>query len=492
MTDKSRRDVLRTLGGVAVVGGLAGCSSNQSGSGGSAGGESTATATETPMSTSTEMETETESETATEESATAMLRVAHLSPDAPNVDVLVDGSAVLEDVPFGAVSSYLDVPVGTRTVTITAAGDPSTVAFEGDLDVPEGAFTVAAVGDLAEETFQPLVLSDENTVPADDTARVRVVHASPDAPAVDITADGSALFDGVSYQDAGYTEVPAGTYTLNVRGDTDSNDGEAVASFDVELNGGTVYTVFAAGYLSPDDEPAGTSFQPIATADAGAGGGGIVQDMGDGGMGGMDGVSLRVAHLSPDAPNVDVLVDGSAVLEDVPFGAVSDYLSLSAGSHQVTIRAAGDSSTVVFDQSLDLEAGAYTAAALGELAEDAENGFTVQLFTDDISAPASDTSRLTLVHASPDAPAVDVTVESSGDVLVDGAAFGDAATVEVPAGSYTLEVRGDTESNDGDVVTTFDVTVEGGTAYTAFAQGYLTPDDEPASASFDLGVVANN
>jgi hypothetical protein len=171
---------------------------------------------------------------------------------------------------------------------------------------------------------------------------------------------------------------------------------------------------------------------------------------------------------------------------------VSDYLSLSAGSYQVTIQAAGDSSTVVFDQSLDLQPGAYTAAALGELEEDAENPFSVQLLTDDTSAPADDTARIRLVHASPDAPAVDVTVASSGDVLVDGAAFGDAATVEVPAGSYTLEVRGDTMSNDGDVVSTFDVTVEGGTAYTAFAQGYLSPDDEPVDAGFDLGVVVDS
>jgi hypothetical protein len=179
-------------------------------------------------------------------------------------------------------------------------------------------------------------------------------------------------------------------------------------------------------------------------------------------------------------------------LEDVPFGAVSDYLSLSAGSYQVTIQAAGDASTVVFDQSLDLEAGAYTAAAIGELDEDAENAFSVQLLTDDTSAPADDTARLRVVHAAPDAPAVDITVASSGDVLVDGAAFGDAATVEVPTGSYTLEVRGDTMSNDGDVVSTFDVTVEGGRAYTAFAQGYLSPGDEPTDAGFDLNVVADN
>jgi hypothetical protein len=487
MSERSRRDVLRTMGGVAAVGALAGCSGNQG------GGGSTETATPEPTETPTPEPTETETETPTPEPETASLRVAHLSPDAPAVDVSVDGSVVLEDVSFGAVSAYLSVPVGTRTVTIAAADDPSTVAFEGDLEVTEGAFTVAAVGELGEDTFEPLVLSDDNTVPGDDAARVRVVHASPDAPAVDVTAGGEALFDGVSYQESGYVEVPAGTYTLNVRGDTESNDGESVASFDVELTGGTVYTIFAGGYLSPDDEPADTAFQPIAAVDAGAGGGGIVQGMGDGGMGGMDGdVALRVAHLSPDAPNVDVLVDGSAVLEDVGFGAVSDYLSLSAGSYQVTVQAAGDPDTVVFDQSLDLEAGAYTAAAIGELADDAENGFSVEVLTDDTSAPADDTARVRIVHASPDAPAVDVTVESSGDVLVDGAAFGQSATVEVPAGSYTLEVRGDTESNDGDVVSTFDVTVEGGRAYTAFAQGYLSPDDEPADAGFDLAVVADN
>jgi hypothetical protein len=33
------------------------------------------------------------------------------------------------------------------------------------------------------------------------------------------------------------------------------------------------------------------------------------------------------------------------------------------------------------------------------------------------------------------------------------------------------------------------VSLDGGTVYTAFAQGYLTPDDEPADEPFDLQVV---
>ena len=40
---------------------------------------------------------------------------------------------------------------------------------------------------------------------------------------------------------------------------------------------------------------------------------------------------VRVVHASPDAPAVDVLVDGAEVLSDVPFRAASDYLDVAAG-----------------------------------------------------------------------------------------------------------------------------------------------------------------
>jgi hypothetical protein len=54
----------------------------------------------------------------------------------------------------------------------------------------------------------------------------------------------------------------------------------------------------------------------------------------------------------------------------------------------------------------------------------------------------------------------------------------------VPGGEYTLELRPDTEDNDGDVVAAFDVRVEGGRAYSTFATGYLDPSGE--QPAFDL------
>ena len=260
-SDTTRRRVLIGVG-TGVIAGLAGCSGN--------GGGDTATDTATDAPTSTATETETPTATP---AGTAMVRVAHMSPNAPNVDVYVDGNAVLEDVAFGAVSPYLDVPAGEREVEITAAGDASTVVFSGPVPVEaDSAYTVAAIGEIGDEAdqpFEPLVLEDDNSAPGGETARVRVVHASPDAPAVDVTVEssGDALYDGVAYGESGYVEVPAGEYTLQIRGDTESNDGDVVADFDVSLAGGQVYTAFAAGYLSPDDEPADTPFDLVVAQD---------------------------------------------------------------------------------------------------------------------------------------------------------------------------------------------------------------------------------
>lgn len=150
---------------------------------------------------------------------------------------------------------------------------------------------------------------------------------------------------------------------------------------------------------------------------------------------------VRVVHASPDAPNVDVWVDGATVLTDVPFTAVSDYLPLSAGEHNVQVTATGATDPVI-DADLTLEAGtSYTVAAIGLLAD---IGATV--LTDD-RTPSGGQSKLRVFHAAPGAPAsVDVAV-TGGPLLVEGLAYPEASGyLTVEPGTYQLEVRaaGDT------------------------------------------------
>lgn len=89
-------------------------------------------------------------------------------------------------------------------------------------------------------------------------------------------------------------------------------------------------------------------------------------------------------------------------------------------------------------------------------------------------------SRVRLIHASPEAPTVDVTVEGTGDVLYRNVGFGDSGGYTmIPAGDYTLEIRvvmaGRPES--GPVATAFDVTVPPGVNAMAVAVDFLADLD---------------
>ena len=195
---------------------------------------------------------------------------------------------------------------------------------------------------------------------------------------------------------------------------------------------------------------------------------------------------VRVVHAVPDAPAVDVYVDGELVFEDVEFGNESDYESVPTGTQNVTVTPANDSETVVFEEEVDIE-NQTTVAVGGELADDGEDVRALALADD--ADPAENESAVRLAHLAPDAPAVDVTVNETGDVLFDDVEFGNATEYEtVPAGEYTLEVRNATEDDDGEVVETVTVTVENGTAYTAVATGYLDTDDAPADEPFTVEI----
>ena len=203
----------------------------------------------------------------------ARVRVAHLSPDAPAVDVYANDIEVLSDVPFGAVSDYLTVPGGEYNFKVFAAGaNPTTddPVIDADATLAGGKdYTVAAVGLLAD--IAPAVFEDNNAAPAAGKAHVRVIHASPDAPAVDIAvAGGPVVFSNLAFPNAaGPSPGDAGTYDLEVRAAGTTT--VALELDGVTLEDGGIYTVIAAGLLEGEpaleaitvvDEPRASGAQP--------------------------------------------------------------------------------------------------------------------------------------------------------------------------------------------------------------------------------------
>jgi hypothetical protein len=177
----------------------------------------------------------------------ARVRVVHASPDAPAVDVWVnDAIKAFTNAPFKGITSYAELDAGTYNVKVVPSGATEPVVIEADLDLAAGTdYTVVAVGKLAD--IEPIVLVDNNALPAAGKAHVRFVHASPDAPNVDIAVKGGpVLFENVPFKQAfPYLPVDAGTYDLEVR----VHDSGAVVLEvpGLSLANQTVYTVFAMG-----------------------------------------------------------------------------------------------------------------------------------------------------------------------------------------------------------------------------------------------------
>ncbi|NHN58857.1 MULTISPECIES: DUF4397 domain-containing protein [Halorussus] len=189
---------------------------------------------------------------------------------------------------------------------------------------------------------------------------------------------------------------------------------------------------------------------------------------------------VRAAHMSPDAPAVNVVVDNETVVENLEYGDVTSYLDLQEGDHQIAIVTA-ENETTVLEQQVTVEANErYTLVAAGEVGENAAEAFQLVALQDVRRAPNGTNASVRLVHVAPGAGPVDVTVNRTGAVLYDNVTFGDASEyASVPSGVYTLNVREATEGNDGQILASFTESFEGRTAYTGFAGAVTEQGDEP-------------
>jgi hypothetical protein len=192
----------------------------------------------------------------------ARVRVVHASPDAPAVDVWVSGAKAFTNAPFKGITGYAALDPGSYNVKVVPTGATEPVVIDANLDLmADKDYTVVAVGKLAE--IAPLVLLDNNAQPAAGKAHVRFVHASPDAPAVDVAVKGGpVLFANVPFKGVGdYLPVDAGTYDLEVR--IAGTDTVALSVPGVKLADGTVYTIFAMGLAGGTPK-----LQAVPSADA--------------------------------------------------------------------------------------------------------------------------------------------------------------------------------------------------------------------------------
>ncbi len=181
---------------------------------------------------------------------------------------------------------------------------------------------------------------------------LRIVHASSDAPAIDVYVNGQRVATAPGFAAVTpYTVVPAGAASVQVLAAGAGPGGRTFLATTLDLRAGEAYTVVAA-------DRAG-QMAPVILTDT--------RDQAADGQ-----AHVRLVHVSPDAPSVaDVaVVGGPVVARNLPFKGATGYLTVAPGSYAFEIRPAGTTQALATTPALTLEADrSYSAFVMGQLGD---------------------------------------------------------------------------------------------------------------------------
>jgi len=164
---------------------------------------------------------------------------------------------------------------------------------------------------------------------------------------------------------------------------------------------------------------------------------------GDDGPVGPDGTTtVRVINTSPDAPTVDVVVDGNVIGTSVAYTQSTGYTEVDKEPDHLAVRSTG-TQTVILTSGLNMdEQQGYSVFVMGRLAN-----LTAVQFLDDLNDPASGSAKIRIVEAAASTNNVDVYItDPSANIntatpSVVNLAFKSASQYfQVPAGTYRIRV----------------------------------------------------
>lgn len=187
---------------------------------------------------------------------------------------------------------------------------------------------------------------------AEGMSLVRLVHASPNGPAVDIYVDGQRATQALKFGDiTPYAVVPAGTHRIQVLSASAGPTSTALIDTQATLQPDTAYSILAADKA--------TNMSMLVLTDT------LTIEPGNKAF-------VRLVHLSPDAPPVaDVAVTGGPVVASgLAFKGTTDYLPVDPGTYRFDVQPSGSGLTLATTDPITLVQGQiYSVFVIGQLAD---------------------------------------------------------------------------------------------------------------------------
>jgi hypothetical protein len=378
------------------------------------------------------------------------LRALHASPDAPRVNLRVNGVQALANVDYGQGSGFVNVLESTRVEVEAIIPGGNAVVLDRRLSLDFSTdYTVLAVGEVADPIDTLVISNPAARAIAAGNLRAQVVHAAPNAPAVDVyvTAPTATLASSTPInvgalafgEYTGSVEVAAGDYRVRVT--AAGNPGAVV------YDSGTLALPAGADLLIAAIENTGPGAMPVQLVALNGQGSAPILDS-------STPASVVAIHASPDAPAVDLLADvvgtptneALGLVRNVAFPQVCRIAAVPApGSYSLSVTPAGNPGVVALQFPLQVEKGnELTAVVTGFL------GGAPALRPIALASPTrsiATEARLRVTHASPGTGNVDLyLLPDGGDFSAASASFAavpfgaDTGVLSIAPGAYDVYV----------------------------------------------------
>lgn len=189
----------------------------------------------------------------------------------------------------------------------------------------------------------------ELSIPNKIKSFIRVLHASPKSPSVDIYINNMPTIIDLRYK--GFTEylpIPAGTYNIKLY---ESGTTNLVFQDDVKIDPNQIMTVAAIG-VNPKSLSLFPVIDPKLTVDTTK-------------------AYLRLIHLSPNTPSIDVVTSNNKTLfENVGYKDKQGYIGLEANIYDIDLNLTGTTTSVLYVPNMKLRPNKfYTIYVVGLLNE---------------------------------------------------------------------------------------------------------------------------
>ena len=333
----------------------------------------------------------------------AQLRVVNAFSQANALDLSVNAKPVVSALPFQANSQYSSIDTGSQIFIINVTGTSTALA--------NTTYNVSSNTNYSYIVFGPqtavgaLLLPDSFNDPGDGFFSIRFINAAAGPGALDLylTAPGADLSaTAPSFANIGY-----GTGSLFVpivKGTTFEIRITLAGTKDVIYDGAAqTFAEHSGASVVAFSKGSGKLVDVVLLRNDDAGSGALVESV-------LTQYKMVNASLAPSALNV--LVDGSLQLSNIPYTGVSNYQRTNAGSHNFSIEATTTPGASLLNLITSLAAATDTSIVLTGTSG-ALNALVLQ---DNNLPPPAATANIRIVNSSADVAAFDVFVNFSKQV----------------------------------------------------------------------------